>query len=97
MHRGWLIVLSALQSTAPILLFPQAEQDETQATEMMDQMQAKMRAMQEQMARIQSTEDPEERQRLIWEHMQSMQKTMGMMLQMMEGSESTAHEGWVGR
>lgn len=88
MNRAWLIILSALLSTAPMSLFAQAEQDETQAAQMMEQMQATMRAMQEQMARIQSTEDPEERQRLMQEHMQTMQEAMGMMGNMMQGSVS---------
>jgi hypothetical protein len=38
-----------------------------------------MRAMREQMARIHATEDPAERQRLMNDHMQSMQQHMQMM------------------
>ena len=56
---------------------PAAETPATQQS--MPAMQEHMRAMREQMARIQATEDPAERQRLMHEHMQSMQQTMHMM------------------
>jgi hypothetical protein len=56
---------------------PAAETPATHQT--MAAMQEHMRAMREQMARIQATEDPAERQRLMQEHMQSMQQTMRMM------------------
>lgn len=49
------------------------------AQESMAAMRAHMLAMPEQMARIQATEDPVERQRLMHEHMQSMQQHVHMM------------------
>jgi hypothetical protein len=45
----------------------------------MGAMHEHMLAMRAQMARIHATEDPAERQRLMNEHMQSMQQTMHMM------------------
>jgi hypothetical protein len=42
-------------------------------------MQERMGQMREQMARIHATEDPAERERLMHEHMQSMQQHMQMM------------------
>ena len=45
-----------------------------------------MEAMRALMARIQSTKDPEERQRLLDEHAKSMQQGMTMMGQMMGGA-----------
>jgi hypothetical protein len=63
---------------------PQAEQ--------MQQMQARMQAMHEQMARIQATQDPEERSRLMQEHMQSMHQSMMMMGGMMGGSMTHGQE-----
>lgn len=52
----------------------------------MEQMQARMQAMRAKMAQIQATEDPEERQRLMREHMQSMHESMTMMSEMMGGA-----------
>jgi hypothetical protein len=57
----------------------------TPQTEQMQQMQTRMQAMREQMARIHATEDPEERQRLMQEHMRSMHEGMMMMGRMMGG------------
>ena len=45
----------------------------------MDKMQEKMKTMQEQMGKIHSAKDPQERQKLMKEHMQSMQEGMKMM------------------
>jgi hypothetical protein len=53
------------------------------AGEQMAQMQRNMDAMHEQMARIHATQDPQERQRLMHEHMQNMHQGMTMMGQMM--------------
>jgi len=79
------VVLSSL----PLVLAAQApdEQSETDTGTMpqMQQMQSRMQAMHEQMARIHATEDPEERQRLMQEHMQNMHEGMTMMGQMMRG------------
>ena len=51
----------------------------------MQQMESRMEAMRTLMERIRNTEDPEERQRLLDEHAQSMQKGMMMMGEMMRG------------
>ena len=69
-------------------LAQESEQEGTQPTpqtEQLRQMQTRMQGMREQMARIHATEDPEERQRLMQEHMQSMHEGMMMMGQMMRG------------
>lgn len=50
------------------------------------QMQSKIKAMQDQMAKIKSTTDPAERQKLMEEHMKSMQEGMSMMRGMMGGA-----------
>lgn len=47
--------------------------------DMKAQMHSKMKAMQEQMAKIKGTSDPVERQRLMDEHMKSMKEGMSMM------------------
>ena len=51
----------------------------------MQQMQGRMQDMQVLMDRIRKTEDPQERERLMSEHMQSMQQAMTMMAGMMRG------------
>jgi hypothetical protein len=51
--------------------------------EQMAQMQRNMDAMHEQMARIHATQDPQERQRLMHDHMQNLHQGMMMMGQMM--------------
>jgi hypothetical protein len=51
----------------------------------MQQMESRMQAMRALMERIQNTEDPEERQRLMDEHAKSMQQGMMMMGDMMRG------------
>jgi hypothetical protein len=56
---------------------------DAEAHRQMEQMQGHMNAMREQMARIHATQDPEERQRLMHEHMQSMHEGMAMMGKMM--------------
>ena len=45
----------------------------------MDKMQEKMKTMQEQMGKIHAAKDPQERKKLMKEHMQSMQEGMKMM------------------
>jgi periplasmic protein CpxP/Spy len=45
----------------------------------MEKMQAKMQQMQQQMEAIRNTEDPDKRDKLIDEHMKSMQQGMDMM------------------
>jgi hypothetical protein len=54
-------------------------------TQQTQQMQARMQAMHAQMALIQATKDPAERQRLMQEHMQTMHESMTMMGGMMSG------------
>jgi hypothetical protein len=48
----------------------------------MQGMQANMKRMQEQMAQIQRASDPKERDRLVAEHMKTMQQSMPMMRMM---------------
>jgi hypothetical protein len=51
----------------------------------MGSMQEHMQAMHEQMARIQATTDPQEKQRLMKDHMEKMQAMMAMMTKHMGG------------
>ena len=53
---------------------------------MMQQMQGRMEGVRQQMERIHATDAPEERQRLMRAHMESMYQGMQMMGQMMGGS-----------
>jgi hypothetical protein len=64
-------------------------QPSAEATPAMQKMQGQMRDMQALMDRIHSTTDPQERRRLMSEHMQSMQQGMTMMSQMMRGEGDT--------
>ncbi len=54
----------------------------------MDGMHANMKRMQEQMAQMRSASDPKERERLVNEHMKTMQDSMSMMHGMMAGGRS---------
>jgi hypothetical protein len=56
-----------------------------QQMQQMQQMESRMQAMRALMERIQNTEDPEERQRLMDEHAKSMQQGMMLMGDMMRG------------
>ena len=56
-------------------------------------MRAHMQAMHEQMERIHAAQDPEERQRLMSEHMQSMQESMGMMGRMGQSAPAESPRG----
>jgi hypothetical protein len=67
-----------------------------QQTQAIAQMQARMQAMQAQMAQLQTVTDPAERQKLLSAHMQLMQEQMasmrsmgGGMMQMMHGGTGT--------
>ena len=64
----------------------------------MQEMQAAMKKMQDQMAKIRATSDPAERQKLMAEHMASMREAMGMMTKMggmgmMQGGGMMGGEG----
>jgi hypothetical protein len=62
-------------------------------------MQGNMKRMQEQMARIRATADPGERQRLMSEHMNTMQESMSKMHDMMgngKGMDSRAMQRQMG-
>lgn len=72
---------SALSAQAPEATDP----GDAQMPQTMEQMQARMQTMREQMARIHATEDPQERQRLMQAHMQSMHEGMRMMGETMRG------------
>ena len=51
-------------------------------------MPADMKRMQEQMAQIRASTDPKERQRLMGEHMKTLQESMGRMGGMMGGGKA---------
>lgn len=56
-------------------------------------MQAVMKKMQDEMTKIRSTSDPTERQKLLAEHMATMQETMGMMMNMDGAGRGTMSGG----
>jgi hypothetical protein len=64
---------------------PSEAQPSAQGPPAMQQIQGQMRDMQALMGRIHNTADPQERQRLMREHMQSIQQGLTMMGQMMRG------------
>ena len=84
----WLIVLSSAAFAAAAQQ-PDGGQDSPATPHgqqmQMQQMESRMQAMRTLMERIQNTEDPEERQRLLDEHAKSMQQGMMMMGEMMRG------------
>ena len=71
---------------------PQRSADQMQQMQM-QQMETRMQAMRTLMERIQNTEDPEERQRLLDEHATSMQQGMMMMGEMMRGQGGGPMQG----
>jgi hypothetical protein len=92
MNRKTLAILLAAVLPLPMLMAQQTdpvEKDKTQATQVapnpvefdkrMAQVQESMKKMQEQITRIQQTQDPQERQRLLQEHLATMRASMGMM------------------
>lgn len=56
-----------------------SEGQEQHSEKAMEHMQAMKQQMREQIQKICETDDPEERERLLQEHMNSMEKMMGMM------------------
>jgi hypothetical protein len=78
----WCVLLSILSLSGAALA---QDEDEAATAPPTQQMQARMQAMREQMQAIHATEDPEERQRLMLAHMQSMHEGMTMMGEMMRG------------
>jgi hypothetical protein len=76
--------LFLILSLFSLTLFAQAQEQDSSGdtTPQMEQMQTRMRALMEQ---IQATEDPDERHRLMQEHMQGMHQGMMMMGEMMRG------------
>jgi hypothetical protein len=82
-------VLTALSSFAFAFACAAQQTNDNQAPNQaapgMHQMQGRMQDMRALMDRIHKTEDPQERQRLMREHMQSMQQAMTMMGGMMRG------------
>jgi periplasmic protein CpxP/Spy len=74
---------------------PQSQQDQQMQMQMqqMQQMEGRMQAMRALMERIQNTKDPEERQRLLDEHAQSMQQGMMTMGRMMPGPGGGQRQG----
>lgn len=91
MKASWLLTVSLL---LPATLLAQAPAPETSTQPPTAQeMQSRMQQMSEQMARIHGTQDPAERQRLMQEHMQSMNAGMTMMGQMMRGGMGPGRQG----
>jgi hypothetical protein len=87
MKAGCLLVASALLASYAVAQAPDEQsQSDIVAMPQMQQMQSRMQAMREQMARIHATADPEERQRLMQQHMQSMHEGMMTMNEMMRGA-----------
>ena len=77
------LILTAVLVTAGCASTVQSDEEAAptgQTGPMMQPTQAQMQAMHQQMMRIWSTEDPEERQRLMAEHLASMPGCMGMMM-----------------
>ena len=72
---------------------PAAASTPVEADQRFEQMQDQMRLMQSQMEKINKTQDPQERQRLLEEHWNSMQKAMGTM---MMGGHMGGHHGMGG-
>lgn len=64
-----------------------------QQAESLDQMQARMQTMQAQIAQLQRTTDPAERQKLLSAHMQLMQEQMASMRTMGGGMMQMMHGG----
>jgi len=86
MKKGYLLIALSLLPLAGAAQAPNEQnQGETATTPQMQQMQSHMETMREQMARIHATTDPEERQRLMEEHMRTMHEGMTMMGRMMQG------------
>jgi hypothetical protein len=69
---------------APPQAAPKAPRDAME----MSSMQANMKRMQEQMAQIRASSDPKERERLMDEHMKTMQESMSKMHSMMSGGKA---------
>jgi hypothetical protein len=89
-----LVALSLLALTSVCAAQPANDhQPSTAAPPGMQQMQGRMQDMQALMDRIHKTEDPQERQRLMHEHMQSMQQGMMMMGQMMRAQGDAPAQG----
>ncbi len=88
-------VLIALSSFAFVCGAQPANDNQAppQAAPGMQKMQGPMHDMQALMDRIHKTEDPQERQRLMREHMQSMQQGMMMMGQMMRAQGDAPAQG----
>ena len=85
MKASWLLAIPLL---LPVTLLAQAPAPAPEASTPAptpQDLQNRMQQMSEQMARIHSTQDPAERQRLMQEHMQSMNAGMMMMGQTMRG------------
>jgi hypothetical protein len=93
MSKSLLFSALAIFSMAALAQEPDQSTQPAPDTEQMQQMQTRMQAMREQMARIHATEDPEERQRLMQEHMQSMHQGMMTMDGMTRGPMAEGQTG----
>jgi hypothetical protein len=79
-------ILPALFAVVALAQPPHSDrpQGQGQAAGQSQAMQQRMQEMHQQMARIQETDDPEERQRLMREHMENMHQSMMTMRQDMQ-------------
>lgn len=80
MNKTVVIAMAALGSVTAL-----AQPPDSDGPESADAMQQRMQLMHEQMQRIQGAEDPEERHRLMHEHMESMHEGMMAMRESMQG------------
>jgi TolA-binding protein len=83
MKRVWALLIFLPLAYACASRHSNENPSATEPVQGMQQMEARMQHMQEQMERIRGTEDAQERQRLMHEHMESMQQSMTMMRRMM--------------
>jgi hypothetical protein len=66
---------------------PAAKADAKGMGGMMGHMQENMKRMQDEMAAIRAAKDPKEKERLMDEHMKTMESSMATMRKMMEGGK----------
>lgn len=76
------VVVAGLLALLPAFVFAQA-QNQARTQQQFQQLQQSLQQMQQQMAQIQATQDPQERQRLMSEHMESLRHGMMTMMSMM--------------
>jgi hypothetical protein len=85
MKASWLLAIPLFLPVALLAQDPPPAPEANTTAPTPQDLQNRMQQMSEQMARIHGTQDPAERQRLMQEHMQSMNAGMMMMGQTMRG------------